>query len=417
MMIEQEPTHSVEIEMALLGSFMLDPNAFRLTRGIVNENSFYRPSHKDIYRAIAHLEAKGQTTERSMVQQWLEDKGFLTDLGGQEYLEQVEQYVPSPASAVHYANSVAEKAELRAYSSACRNVVAEISKGEDIDKIRSLVLNLPQSFKRSSAFIDLADIDHTGADVGITTGISGIDRAISTRGYPDGQTSIVSAYHKAGKSTFMIQSFVHMAELGHRVLYATFADLNAKRLKRRMIRALCGWSKRPDDFQANQAEITAYDNALAAVERIWEGSIFDASKSQSDTIEGFLSQLEAMHLDRPYNCVFIDYAQKLTSDNPRAKNGGTAEGDWCSHVVSKAAEKLGVAIVVGSQITEGGKDNRTITKGSRKWEEDAGLVLRIKREGEDKAEITLEFSRFGGMGTEIACNWDSKTLTFTEATV
>lgn len=422
MMLEQEPTHSVELEMALLGSYMLDPVAFKQTRCMVSADSFYRPSHQDIFRAIEALELQGKCTEPRLVIQWLRDKGkledkgddYLTELGGEDYVLQVADFVPSAASAVHYARVVAEKAELRAYHLACRNVISKINNGTEVDEVRALIASLPSSAKRPCAFLDLATIDHTEDDLGITSGISGIDANVATSGYPRGQASYVSAYHKSGKSTFMVQSFCHMANLGYRVLYATFADLNAKRLKRRMLRALSGWSKLPADMDLFSTDAIGFQNALKNIETLWEGEIFDASKTDSDTVESFLGQVEARHLERPYDCVFVDYFQKLHSDNHRAKFGRVAELDWISSRIARAAERLDLAFVVGSQITEGGKEGRTITKGSRAPEEDGGLVLRIKREDQTKATIMIEYSRFGGMGTEINCLWDPRTLTFIE---
>lgn len=411
---EQVPNHSLEMEMAVLGSYMIDPNAYRLTRNILTAESFYRNSHQEIFKAVKQLEAEGQTTELAVVCQWLKDKGKLDEIGGFEYVSQVYEYVPSARSAIHYAKIVAEKAELRAYHLACRNVISKINNNSDIDEIRTLVQGLPASAKRTSAFLELGDIDATGEDTGVSTGLTGIDNGIATKGYPDGQMSMISAYHKAGKSTFMVQSFCHMANEGHRVLYATFADLNAKRLKRRMLRCLSGWSKMPKDADLFGDDAKKFEQALTAIEKIWDAEVFDASKTDSDTIESFLAQLEAKHMDKPYRCVFIDYAQKLTSENRRARYGGVAEGDWISHAISRAAERLNLAIVVGSQITEGGKEGKTITKGSRKWEEDAGLVLRIKRENQSTAKIAIEYSRFGGMGTEVDCYWIPETLTFQE---
>lgn len=410
MTTEQEPVHSLEMEMALLGSYMIDPNAYRLTRNLVTAESFYRPSHQEIFRAIQTLERSGKTTELEFVIQWLKDKGKLDELGGEDYVMQVAEYVPSAASALHYAREVADKAEVRSYILACRNIIGKSRNGADLEEIRALVSSIGS--RRTSAFVDFADIDESGDDTGVPSGISAIDNAISTRGIPDGQMTMVSAYHKSGKSTFMIQMFCNMAEAEHRVLYATFADLNARRLKRRMLRTLSGWSKMPTDQDLFGDDVQAFKKAQFAINTAWDAEVFDASRTDSDTIESFLAQLEAKHLDKPYRCVFIDYAQKLTSENRRARYGGVAEGDWISHQISKAAEKLGLAIVVGSQITEGGKDGKTTTKGSRKWEEDAGLVLRINRENQHHAKIEIPFSRFGGMGTEIECLWDPRTLTF-----
>lgn len=414
MMLEQEPIHDHVIEMCLLACLMLDGLQIKQVRNLIKAESFYRPSHQEIFRAIDYLDRQGMEPGIALVLGYLKDKSKLDDIGGEEFVIQVAESMFSTAATLDYAKRIAEKAELRAYNLACRNVISKINNGTDVEEIRALVSSLPAAGNRTSAFIDIADVDASGEDTGVSTGIEGIDMAISTKGYPDGQMSMISAYHKAGKSTFMVQSFCHMAEQGHRVLYATFADLNAKRLKRRMLRAMSGWSRLPANADLFGDDAQQFDKATFAIQTVWDAEVFDASRTDSDTIESFLGQLEAKHLDKPYRAVFIDYAQKLTSDNRRARYGGVAEGDWISHTISRAAERLGLAIIVGSQITEGGKDGKTITKGSRKWEEDAGLVLRIQRENQSTAKIVLEYSRFGGMGKEIECSWNPRNLIFEE---
>lgn len=414
MMLEQEPIHDHVIEMCLLACLMLDGLQIKQVRNLIKAESFYRPSHQEIFKAIDYLDRQGMEPGIALVLGYLKDKSKLEDIGGEEFVIQVAESMFSTAATLDYAKRIAEKAELRAYNLACRNVISKINNGTDVEEVRALVSSLPASGNRTSAFIDIADVDASGEDTGVSTGIEGIDQAIATKGYPDGQMSMISAYHKAGKSTFMVQSFCHMAEQGHRVLYATFADLNAKRLKRRMLRAMSGWSRMPANADLFGDDAQQFDKATFAIQTVWDAEVFDASRTDSDTIESFLGQLEAKHLDKPYRAVFIDYAQKLTSDNRRARYGGVAEGDWISHTISRAAERLGLAIIVGSQITEGGKDGKTITKGSRKWEEDAGLVLRIQRENQSTAKIVLEYSRFGGMGKEIECSWNPRNLIFEE---
>jgi replicative DNA helicase len=414
MTMEAEPLYSTEIEMALLGSVISDRAAFKRVNGTVRPDSFFSQAHGEIWRGLEALSKQGIEPDKPLLIDWLKGKGKIHDVGGEAYIDQIYEYMPFGAGAVDYAQKIAEKAELRGYMSAAKNLAHKIANGADIDEVRVLAATMPAAARRVSGFVDIADIDASGDDFGITTGIAGIDAAIATGGYPQGQTSIVSAYHKAGKSTFMIQSACHQAELGKRVLYATFADLNGRRVKRRMLRALSGWSRMPEGEDLFGDEVERFEIAQKAIDKFWEFTIFDASKSDSDTVESFVSQLEIEHVERPYDCVFVDYAQKLTSSNRRAQMGGTQEAEWCSHVLSKAAEKLNLAIVVGSQITEGGEKGRTRTKWSAKWEEDAGLVLRIKRESGAKSTINLELSRFGGMGTEIECYWDKHRLIFVE---
>jgi hypothetical protein len=134
--------------------------------------------------------------------------------------------------------------------------------------------------------------------------------------------------------------------------------------------------------------------------------VYDATRLTSGfDVDTFATWLRATHERPGYECVFIDYAQKLRATNASNR---FAEGDYCSEVMARLAAQVGIPIVVGSQITPGGKDGETKTKNSRAWEEDAGLVVRLKREG-SIVECEVPYSRFGPSG-EFTLRWDGERL-------
>lgn len=403
---------NLEAEMGFLGSCVLHPSEEKFS--FLPVETLWRPAHRTIFEALKRLHGRATAVDILTLRDELQSKNQLQDVGGIEYVLEIAEYVPSASNWRDYAAIVLEKAERRAYLEKLSTMKRLIDDGAEIDEIRALdaqactVGNIPNAPIISIADIFLPDEDE---ELGLSTGFETLDGLISTKGYPLGQTTIVCAYHKGGKSTFMLSSFAHLAQQGKRVLYATFADLNSVRLKRRLLRNLTGWSKLPMRDMFAQDD---WREAVADIDLCWQAWMYDATKMRTGgDVETFCRWLESAHSRYRFDAVFVDYAQKLTSSSRKASTT-TAEQDVCSTELNRCAERTGIPIIVGSQITEGNGDKKDTTKGSRKWEEDAGWVLRIKDDEGETATKTIEiaWSRFGAQKVKRTFGWNIERLRF-----
>ncbi len=413
--MSQHAQMTVNAEKAFLGSVMFGyvPAADML--GSVPEKAFWRAAHKTVYSAMFTLSDQGRDIDLLTVENELLRVKKLDDAGGRDYLMHLVDFVASPNSWRTYVDTIIEMALRRAYSDRARRINSLVVNGGCADELRA-VYEEPIQFGQitRAPIVSIADIEIDDTeDEGISTGFPSLDEKISTRGYPKGQMTIISAYHKGGKSTFMLSSFARMAHENKRVLYATFADLNSVRLKKRLLRNLTGWSKMPTINMTAQEEFIQAKGDLD----MWNAWMYDATRLDSGAdVETFCRWLEASHSQYRFDAVFVDYAQKMTSSDRKASNT-LSEQDVCSTKLSRAFERTGIAGIVGSQITEGGADRKSITKGSRKWEEDAGWVIRIEDESEDRKKIKIPYSRFGVQGKELIMGWNMDRLRFEDRSV
>jgi replicative DNA helicase len=379
-------------------------------------NVFWRHAHKVIYEVVADvIRRKGGIDELTLEHEFI-TRNKLEEAGGSDYLFNVMMSMEMPTHWRLFAQNVTEAAVKRAYLEKCRRVREVVSSGGSVDEIRAVDEEpLKVGYHMANApIMDIAEVDISGEDVeGISTGFASLDNLIETGGYPCGQMTVVSAYHKGGKSTFMLSSFVHMASVGKRVMYCTFADLNAVRLKRRVMRNLTGWSKMPmyDMMAQDNFEQTIHDVDM------WSAWMYDATRLRTGSdVETFCRWLESAHQKHKFDAVFVDYAQKMTSSSRKASNT-TSEQDVCSTELSRCFERTGITGIVGSQITEGEGGKRSMTKGSRKWEEDAGWVIRIKNESETTKIVESAFSRFGLQDRELTFTWNVERLRFEDRSI
>jgi replicative DNA helicase len=83
------PPQNIEVEEAILGGILLDPEAIgRVAEKLIPE-AFYIPTHVDIYKACLALNGLGKPTDLLTVTDWLIDQNQLEKIGGQSKLIQL----------------------------------------------------------------------------------------------------------------------------------------------------------------------------------------------------------------------------------------------------------------------------------------------------------------------------------------
>lgn len=405
-----KPIYDEDLERAMLGAVMLGKNErFRQASSLgVGANTFAVDQHRKLWRLFQLCEDNDSVIDIVTVGRLVRPH---SDVLHEDYLVSLAEATGGYGAATveSYASAllgIQAKREMR------EQAVKVAKLCEDADAtaadVRALLTGFDALAVPGNPFKHFRDVHDEGGDTGVTTGFPSIDQHISTAGYPDGQMTVVRAYHKGGKSTFMLSSFMNQLAAGHRVLYATFADLNERSLKRRMKRGLSTWSKRPSLIGADHE---AYERACEVIDGEWEGYVYNAAEGESWDIESFCSWLRYQHSRTPFRCVFVDYAQELTSANRQAEYSEYANARCCSQALVRLAAKVNIPIVVGAQVTEGSEKSgtRTITKGSRVWEEKAGWVLTIQRE-EAKVGIEITYSRFGPGKVSVPLRWNDAKL-------
>ena len=107
------PPHDTNAEIAVLGSFLLDPQSpFKVADSIISED-FYYQKHRIVFDAILDLFSKHNPIDIVSVSNRLKEKKQLEDIGGMSALTSFINAVPTAANIVHYASIVRKKRILR----------------------------------------------------------------------------------------------------------------------------------------------------------------------------------------------------------------------------------------------------------------------------------------------------------------
>nr|WP_221935566.1 replicative DNA helicase [Janibacter cremeus] len=107
------PPQDVGAEQSVLGGMLLSKDAIGDVNEAVRSTDFYRPAHELIFDAVVDLYSRGEPADAITVADELSKRGDLQRAGGQAYLHDLIQSVPTAANAGYYAQIVAERAVLR----------------------------------------------------------------------------------------------------------------------------------------------------------------------------------------------------------------------------------------------------------------------------------------------------------------
>jgi replicative DNA helicase len=134
---DRVPPQDLHAEQSVLGSMLINKDAIADCLEAVKAHDFYRPAHELIFDAVLDLFGRGEPADAITVADELGKRGDLTRVGGQAYLHQLIQSVPTAANAGYYAEIVHERAVLRRLVEAGTRIVQMgYAQGEgDIDDI------------------------------------------------------------------------------------------------------------------------------------------------------------------------------------------------------------------------------------------------------------------------------------------
>ncbi len=133
------PPHNYEAEAAVLGSILIDKEAILRVADMVTPEDFYRESHSAIFDAMLGLYAKSEPIDLISLSDRLNEAGKLERTGGQTYLAQLAEAVPTASHVFHYAKIVQRDATLRRLIGASHEIARMGFDGGETDNVESLL--------------------------------------------------------------------------------------------------------------------------------------------------------------------------------------------------------------------------------------------------------------------------------------
>lgn len=447
--------HSIEAEMSLLGSILLDPLVIADVEGAgCCKEAFYSEAHAVIYEAMLSLpQAHRGDTVRIM--EMLKDARVLDAVGGAAYLVQLAESVPYSLHAAHYAEIVVGHWKRRrlvdASSETIYEVFHEYKGGPEgakalLDKAEARLFSISDETEKHEAAkslgemlhdaIDAIDARSTSARKPVLTGFYDFDRM--TGGLDGGEMVVLAARPSMGKTALAlnilerIATGVHMGkdtqpplptllfslEMNKSAIAARFvsghARVSLQTWKRGML-SQAEW-RRVIDANEGMAKLPLYCDDSATL-----------------TITQLRSRARRMVSQNKIRLIAVDYLQLMSA--PNAYESRQVEVSATSRGIKALARELDIPIIVMAQLNrqveqrESKRPRMSDLRESGSVEQDADMIALLHREeyyhqdDEEwlrkhpehlgKAELIIAKQRNGPTGV-VHLDWDAAATRFSD---
>jgi len=429
------PPQSLDSEKAVLGSIMLRKDAMHEVEDMLIPDSFYAEKHKIIFQTMLDLSVKNEPIDMLSLSTKLGERKMLSAIGGNQYLAEIVNGVPSSTNIKYYGNIVQKKYILRSLIEAA-DYVSELAfeEGDDhMDDILDLaekkifsVVSSPKNQKFTSlkdalpeAFERLEKLhEHKDALRGVPTGFRDLDNMLS--GFQNSDLIILAARPSMGKTTLALD-IARMAAISHDRSVGIFSlEMSSQQLVDRMLAAesrVNAWNLRTGRL-TNDSEFSKLRDSL---DKLSKAKIF-IDDMPGNSIVRMKATARRLKAEKGLDMIIVDYLQLMTtSKNYDSMVNQVTE---ISRSLKSLAKELDVPVLALSQLnraveSRGGKPRLSDLRDSGSIEQDADVVMFIHREDKGKdesektniAEILIEKHRNGPTG-KVELYFDEKTTTF-----
>tara|TARA_B110000879_G_C11136262_1_gene498265 strand:+ start:176 stop:1597 length:1422 start_codon:yes stop_codon:yes gene_type:complete len=419
------PPSAVDAEQSILGGLLLDNQAWDKVSGKLCTEDFFRYEHRQLFEALSDLSKRDQPFDVITVAESLKSLGELENVGGEGYLFELSNSIPSVANIAAYVDIVREKSVHRQLI-AVSNEIAETAYNPEGRKVAEL-LDIaetkvfaiaeqtgteggPEIIKNvlARAIEKIDALYHSDGDItGISTGFKDFDKM--TSGLNPSDLVIVAGRPSMGKTTFAVNMAENAAiQSGMPVLIFSM-EMPDDSLAMRMISSL----GRIDQSRVRSGRLKDEDwpRVTSAVNMLSEAKLFidDTASLSPAEMRARARRIAKEH--GQLGMIVIDYLQLMQVPGFKVENR-TAEISEISRSLKSLAKELNVPVVALSQLNrslEQRADKRPVMSDLRESgaiEQDADIIVFIYRdevyndETPDKgvAEIIIAKQRNGPIG-------------------
>lgn len=421
-LIEKIPPQSIEAEIAVLGSMLLEENAVSQAIELLEENYFYNESHKEIYKAIVSIYTKNKPVDLITVIEELKKGNALEKAGGASYITSLTQAVPTAANVKHYASIVRERYVLRSLITTCTQIATESYQGQTgadelLDKAESMIFGI-MTEKTDVSSVHVSDIVKDSIEIidglyqrkenitGIPSGFHEFD--IMTAGLQPSDFVVIAGRPSMGKSALAACIAEHAGIIEGVPTLIFSLEMAKGQLVQRM---LCSHAK-VEFHKVRTGFLSQSDwpKLTNAASKLSEAPIYidDAPAISVLELRAKSRRLKSQH---DIKLIIVDYIQLMAG--PRWAENRQQEISEISRSLKALARELNVPVIGISQLSravEARSDRRPQLSDLRESgaiEQDADVVLLLLREeyynptpeNRGLAELIIAKQRNGPVGS------------------
>ena len=436
------PPQALDLEEAVLGSLMLEKDAFIVVSYLLKPECFYKESHQKIYEAVQALALNGEPVDLLTVSEELKRAGNLESVGGYYYLSQLTSRVASAVHIEFHARIIIQKyiqrelirasteIQARAYDDAtdvadlvdmAQKMVFDIAEGNIKKETMPINVLIDQAIKNIGAIGNRPE-----SMSGVPSGFSALDKV--TSGWQPSDLVIIAARPSMGKTALVLSMARNMA-VEHGVPVAIFSlEMSALQLVNRLIVSETEISS--VKIRNGKLEKSEWTRLHAKINRLLNAPVY---VDDTPALSIFELRAKCRRLQQRYGIkvLVIDYLQLMTAGGDTRGNR-EQEVSMISRQLKIIAKELNIPVIALSQLNrllEQRENKRPMLSDLRESgaiEQDADMVLFIHRpervgqiadsEGislKGIAEIIIAKHRNGAVG-EITLRFREEFALFTD---
>jgi replicative DNA helicase len=359
------PPQSTDVEASLLGSLLIDSDAFIKIGDSIQADDFFDEKHRLIFTAMKTLHDKRSPIDILTLSEQLKNGGRLDMVGGASYLTELTNTVPTAAHLEQYAEIVAEKAIRRRLIIVSEDI-ATISFNENsslqelIEEAETRLFDVSQKHVKQDitslesilgeSFDRLDDLHRNKGGIrGIPTGLRDLDKLIA--GLQRSDLVVVAARPSMGKTALMLNISLDIATKAKQgaVLYFSL-EMSKEQLVDRLLAAEAGvdaWKLRTGEGLNDQD----FERLSAAMGELAEAPLF-IDDTSGITVSDLRTKARRLHHQHPLAVIMVDYLQLMSGGSRFASQSNRVqEISEISRNLKILARELNVPVVAASQLS------------------------------------------------------------------
>ncbi len=427
------PPHSLDAEKSVLGSIMLDTEAMHEVVDLIEEGDFYHDKNRIIYKTIFELFHNHDPIDFLSVSNRLKEQKVLDEVGGNSYLTELVNSVPSASNAKYYAEIVHRKRILRDLIGASHQISGfGYDENEDIDilldQAEKSIFDISQTSNNKN-FVAIGDalgeawerIDNLNKSTdeirGIPTGFHELDNLLA--GLQKSDLVILAARPSHGKTSLALD-IARGTAIKHNIPVGIFSlEMSVGQLADRMLAS----EAHVDSWKLRTGRLTGEDEFARirdAMDRLSKAPIFIDDDASNNIIK-MRSAARRMQSQHGLGLIIVDYLQLMS---PRKHTDSMVQQiTEISRSLKQLARELDVPVLALSQLSRsveqrGGIPRLSDLRDSGSIEQDADVVMFIYREDKYRetekkniAQIMVEKHRNGPTGN-VELYFNEKKVSF-----
>lgn len=429
---------SIEAEMSVLGALMLDKNAILKIVDFLRVDDFYDPRHKKIYQSFLELFENNEEIDFLSVSNRLKENNHLEEIGGNSYLTELVNCVPTPAHILTYAQIVQKKRILRDLIDASHKIEElGYNETEDVNKIldeaektvfsiaqknfTQKFIHIKETLTEAYERIEKLAEGKTGLR-GIPTGFRELDNILA--GFQKSDLVVLAARPSLGKSALAV-TLAANAAINHRIPVGIFSlEMSKDQVIDRLISLVSGidlWRLRTGKIKSGGGE-NDFEKIQEALSVLSQAPIYIDDAPNPNVLQ-MKAMCRRLQVEKGLGLIVVDYLQLVEPLNPT--NSPVQQVSENSKMLKALARELNVPVLVISQLSRAVEHRSppipklADLRLSGSIEQDADVVMFIYREEKylsetsrrGIADIIVAKQRNGPTG-RVQLFFDERTVSF-----